>query len=245
METKELYKKYIDEKRGAWSEASINSESKRLNKAMPYITSDTWALWKWLGENYSKHSRVTIWTRIVAFYDWGIKRGHMQAPNPYSAFREDNPRCFQNFYERKPPGIAFADAKARIMTLSDPEIRNKCLQLLTSGMRWTESGTLTPEGYVIGKGGKLRRVYPMTGLGPMVPTTKYRKVLRALKKIDIKGPHRLRGIFLTELVRRKIDTFDLKEVAGWSSLQTAESYIAANHEKIRSLVGAVHMDAQN
>lgn len=240
----ELYQKYIEEKRGAWSVASINSESKRLNKVLPRLDGDCWALWRWLGDNYNKHSRVTIWTRIVAFYDWGIKRGHLQAPNPYSAFREDNPRCFQNFYERRPPGMTFADAKARIMTLSDPEIRNKCLQLLTSGMRWSESGTLTPEGYVLGKGGKTRRVYPMVGLGPMVSVSAYRKVLRTLKTIGIKGPHRLRGIFLTELVRRKIDTFDLKEVAGWSSLQTAESYIAANHEKIKGLVASVHEEVK-
>lgn len=237
---KEIYEKYIEAKRGAWSEASIRSESIRLNKVMDQLDGDGQKLWLALGAIYSKHTRVTVYNRVCAFFDWAIKKGHIVGPNPYALWREESPRCFQGFYVRRPPGMTFIDAKTRIETLKDPEMRAKCLQLLTSGMRWSESYTLTPDSYVTGKGGKLRRVYPMSGLGPMAAQDRYRAVLRQLKKLGIKGPHRLRGIFLTECVRRKVDTFDLKEIAGWSSLATAESYIQANQEKIKETIAKIH-----
>lgn len=231
-----LYSKYIQDKALVWTEASVRSERVRLNRVMSCIDGDAPRLWGTL-DDYGAYSRVTLWNRVVAFYDWGIEEGHLQAPNPYAVFRKKNKRRFTNVYERRPPEVTFEEARRRILTIGDTEIRNKCLQLLSGGLRWTESFTLA-DGYVLGKGNKSRRVYAVTPEGPVAGIGRYLAVLRALKKVGLK-PHKLRGIFLSELVRRGVNPFELKKVAGWSSLQTAESYIAANDDNIQKLVGAV------
>lgn len=239
---KEIYGKYIEAKKIGWSQASINSESIRLNKVMHVIDGDATKLWTELDARYSRHTRVTVFNRVSCFFDWAIKKQHLAGPNPYAAFREENPRCFQNFYVRKPADMTFLDTKQRIEQIPDMIPRRKCMQLLTTGMRWTESGTLTPDGFVTGKGNKIRQVYPMVGYAEVIDAD-YRCVLRWLKKVGIKGPHMLRKIFLTECVRRKMDPFDLQDTAGWASLNTAQSYIAANKENIRATIATIHAEA--
>lgn len=236
MDIKTLYCAYIKDKTPVWTEASVRSESVRLNRVMTCIDGDATRLWAAL-EDYGAYSRVTLFNRVVAFYDWGVEERALPAPNPYAIFRKKNKRRFTNQYDRRPPEMTFEEARARVLTIKDTEIRNKCLQLLSGGLRWTESYTLK-DGYVLGKGNKMRRVYAVTPEGPIAGAHRYRAVLRELKKHGLK-PHKLRGIFLSTLVRRGINPFELKKVAGWSSLQTAESYIATNDDNIMKLVGAV------
>lgn len=230
----ELYRKYIADMAPGWTTASIRSENTRLNRLWEVIDGDAGKLWAALSE-HGRYSRATYWTRVSAFMDWCIENGHATGPNPYRVFRKKHKRNFLGAYERRPPKDTMEDAYRRILTIENAAIRNKCLQLLTAGLRWTESFTLE-DGYVLGKGNKRRKVYPMPIAGPMAEKSQYGAVLRALKKIGISGPHKLRGIFLSDLVKRKIDSFELQKVAGWSSLATAQSYIHANDDRIAELV---------
>lgn len=239
---REIYAKYIEAKKIGWTEASVRSESIRLNKVMHLLDGDANKLWNEMVGRYGRHTRVTVFNRVSCFYDWAIKKGHIAGPNPYAIFREENPRLFQNFYVRKPSTLSFMDANRRVELIQDLQIRRKCLQLLTTGMRFTESNTLTPEGYVTGKGNKIRKVYPMASLAEVIAID-YRAGLRALKKVGINGFHMLRKIFLTECVRKGMNTFDLKTTAGWASLNTADSYIAANQQSIQEKISLIHAGA--
>jgi site-specific recombinase XerD len=244
---KTLYNEYIKEMSSTWSDSSTRSESTRLNKVLEYIDltqpedikKDKRAavLWDALAE-YNANARSTYWTRVVAFYDWCIENEKAKAPNPYRLFRKKNRRCFTNVYERKPCEKTFNEAYQAINKIEKVELRNRALLLLEGGLRHTESHTLK-DSYVIGKGGKQRRVYCRPITGPCSTPSQYSSLLRAVKEVLGVGPHKLRSIFANELVRKGANAFELKKAMGWSNLATAESYISANDDTIKKMVESV------
>lgn len=150
--------------------------------------------------------------------------------NVYDEWRKENARVFRNVYEKKKPTISYEEARAKCESLQEPA-RSKALQLLSGGLRYTESSTLR-DGQVVGKGGKVRNVYCLpTGANRQ----NYQAFRRALGRVGLK-PHDLRKIFLTRLVEKGVNQFELCEVAGWSSIATASSYINVNKSRLASLV---------
>jgi integrase len=216
--TNDLIMAYVTEKQFAPS--TQRSEAARLRQlARPLSDGRPETLYKAL-EKLAPYTRVTSWTRATAFVDWLIGRGDVVAPNAYV---------------RRTPDVSFAEAEARIKTLP-AATQNRALQILYSGMRWTESET-RQGGQVIGKGGKAREVFVPNVPGPEFQQS-YSTFLRQLGTVGLK-PHDLRKLALSRLVELGANEYELREIAGWSSLAPALSYIRTDKNKIRSLMKKV------
>jgi hypothetical protein len=230
---KEFYGQYVEAKSGVWSESSRRSESQRLNRLWDSIDGDAPKLWDAL-KDYGAYSRTTYWTRVSNYWDWLIEAGHTQPPNPYAEFKKKNPRPFRGQYKKEPCNIPFETLMEKIQQERNEAVRNKMAQLLEGGLRWTESHTLA-DGEVIGKGGKRRRVYVPEVDGPLATPSQYSAVLRACKRLGIRGPHKLRSARLSDLADGGANLFELMKFAGWSSPTVAQSYIEARDEKVQAL----------
>lgn len=235
--TKKLIAAYIADKRLAWAPTTLKTAHFQLDAYAHVISGIPLALWNEMEKRGLKpYSRVTVFARVTDFYQWLVDYGHVQGPNPYKQFKEKNARQFKNVYKTSKPKVSYEDAREAIGKLA-PEFRAKAMQLLTGGLRFTESFTVT-DGVVTGKGGKTRECFA-SAPHPGADGIEYRTFLRALKKATGLKPHDLRKIFLNELVNKGANPFELCEVAGWSNLNTAQSYIRTNQSQIRNLVQKV------
>jgi site-specific recombinase XerD len=232
----QMIEMYLADKQLAWAPTTLKSESHRLHAAAPMLNGNPLKLWQSL-EHHGPYGRATIWTRVSDFWQWCLDNNHISGGNPYRAFKQKNARLFKNVYERKTPEISFEEARARIATIQDNDVRNLAEQLLASGMRVSEPKTRDANGNVVGKGSKSRRVYGCNA-SDGYNVVNYQKLRRALAAVGLK-PHDLRKIFLTRLVELGANEFELCKVAGWESISTASSYIKANDERIKELVEQV------
>lgn len=219
---KDLIERYIKAHEFSWSESTKRSERYRLIGLSPVLDCVPDAVWEHLEKNFGAYSRITSWTRIVAFYDWLIESGLRPGPNQYRIWRKRNAKQFKHCYERKIPEIGFDEALRRIETIEDREIREACLILLRGGLRISELDTFDAgTNTVVGKGGKRRRVY----CGSFVLAGRSHAELRNfLRPLGLK-PHDLRKIAATEFRRRGLKDEDLLMVMGWNSMETARSYL--------------------
>jgi len=223
----ELIEKYVTAHENAWAESTKRSESSRLKRLASGITGDPARLWKFLERNLAPYSRVTAYTRVSDFWEWCIRKGHVQGPNRYAEWREENARLFKHVYQRKQPDLTYREARARVETLGCGEVREKCLQLLEGGLRYSESNTYDPASRtVVGKGGKRRRVY--TNRQPKWGYS-YSTLLRALRPLGL-TPHDLRKLAATEFRKRGLNEENLCKVMGWESFETARSYLQTEKE---------------
>jgi integrase len=232
---KTLYAEYIAYMAPKWSAASVRSERQRLTKLWNVIDGDPQKLWEAM-QYLHPHSRVTYWGRIASFWDWRIKKQGMAGPNQYAEFRTENPRCFRGKYVQKPCEQTVEELRAGIERIPDEhaDCRNKLLQLLEGGLRRTESYTLTPDGYVTGKGGKLRKVY-VSEYGPMAGQSRYSTMLRLCKEYTGVTPHKLRSARLTRVADNGGNMNELMKFAGWSSPGPAASYVNVREERLKAL----------
>lgn len=208
--------KFIDSKKHAWSDVTKRKVRSDLLRYKDAITGDAEELWESIS-HLSPYSRVTLWTRVSSYWDF-VSSG----PNPYKAWREQNARQFKNAYKRKTPEITYSAAKEAIAKIQDVEVRGKAMQLLVGGLRWSESFTVTEQGYCIGKGGKSRKVFV-----PPIEYTKSKSYFeKELKKVLDVTVHDLRKIRMTDLARQGLPPEDLCKIAGWSNFNTAASYLA-------------------
>lgn len=233
----QLIEKYLDDKKLAWAETTLKSERHRLNAAAPAIDGKAQTLWDALQE-HGAYGRQTIWTRVTDFYQWCLDNEHVQGGNPYRAFRQKNARQFKNVYTKKVPNISFEEIRARIQTIEDEEVRALAERILSGGLRYAESQQVEADGTVVGKGSKRRRVYVSVESDRVHNPINYQRLRRALATLSLR-PHDLRKAFLNRLVELGANEFELCEVAGWSSISTASSYIKANDERIKRLVQMV------
>jgi hypothetical protein len=231
----ELINKYIKSQKQSWTDTTLRSECYRLRTVAKLVSdvSNAKRVHDELSNCLKPYSLVTTWTRLVQYYDWLIEQGLVEGENPLKAFREKNKRLFKNSYVRKPASLSFEEARNRVNLLMGTPYFGLATFLLETGCRYTESLGFDGE-YVVGKGGKKRRVYT----GRKNPSFKhsYAAFYNALKKVGLK-PHDLRKIALSKLVEYGANVFELCEIAGWSSLNTAQSYIKANDKKLEGLVG--------
>ena len=235
MNTTQAVVEYLKDKTLAWSSSTLRSEEARLTGLAEVIDGNPQRLWDELERRQLKpYTRVTIWSRVCDFWQWRIDAGQETGPNSYRVFRKRYAKQFKNVYVRKTPDVSFTEAKALIETLPE-EFRWKALELLTGGLRYTESSTLK-DGLVVGKGGKVRSVFPEVTAPDFKAS--YQRFLRALKGVGLK-PHMLRKIFATAFVNQSENPFLLMEVMGWSNITTAQSYVSANKDKARRLVEQV------
>lgn len=215
---------YLNAKKEDWASSTQDSERHRLNSVKEHIDGKPERLWT-NTQQLGKYSRQTTWSRVTSFYDFLIDNGYQKGPNPYRAWRREKGTRFKNAYTRRTPDVSFAEALALITGICDSAVRSHCQFLLYTGARFEESLNVSSTGTVIGKGGKERTLHIPETVDVSLRAP-YQQVRRALAKVGLK-PHTLRKILLTELARQGANPFVLCEVAGWSSLAPATSYITA------------------
>lgn len=221
MMNREWISQYLESKRFAWAARTLLNEGYRLRGMAEQLeTLEPVQLWEHLLANLSPYSRVTTWVRVTDFAEWSIQQGLMAGPNRYAEFRARNAKAFKNVYTPKLPKISFQEAEARIMTLEDEDVRDKALQLLRGGLRYTESLSVN-DGRVVGKGGKVRDVY----VGATNYKRSYATLQRRLREIGLTA-HTLRKLCASQLARDGMREADLCEAFGWASFQTAKIYLA-------------------
>jgi hypothetical protein len=227
---------YLESKRLAWSPSTQRSEAARLNAWATHLDGNPSTLWAEMERReMGRYSRVTTWTRIVQLVDW------LRAPsrplsactvNPYKAWRAENARLFKNAYVRRKPEVTFEEAERLLKTLP-ADVQRRGLEILGSGMRYTEAAS-HEDGHVVGKGGLVREVFV-----PRVDGPEYRRAyttfVRHLRSVGLK-PHDLRKLALTRLVELGANEFELCEIAGWTSLAPARSYIKVKRQRVEGLM---------
>jgi hypothetical protein len=227
---KEMIEQYVKAQEHSWSDTTRRSERYRLNALVPVLTGRPEDLWTHLEQNSGAYSRVTAWTRVVSLYDWMLESGFRSGTNPYRIWRKRNARLFKHCYQRRLPSIGFEEACRRIEAIEDRAVREACFSLLRRGLRISELDTFDPgTNTVLGKGGKRRRVYgevsqhrrPDAKLG-----SGFIARLRGCLALSGLKPHDLRKIAATEFRRRGLKEEDLLKVMGWTSMETAKSYLA-------------------
>jgi len=236
---KNFIQKYLTEKKLAWADTTIRSTKYRLMSISDVLTlQDPLALWTHI-ERLKPYSRVTVFTNVVSFFDWLLEEKHLTGVNEYKKFRRKNAKLFKNAYRTRKPTVSYQEAEHRIGTIKDGEVRSKCLELLSAGLRYTESLSRV-DGGVIGKGGKWREIFTKKyKLKPSPWSKSYSHLRRHLANIGLK-PHDLRKLFLTELVKHNANEFELCQIAGWASITTASSYIKTERNRLEELVNHVH-----
>ncbi len=225
-----FYPQYLKSMENVWSDSAYRSESCRLNRLWDYIDGNPQKLWDAMAD-YHPNARATYWTRVTTFYEWCIEEKLLPAPNPYRVWRKKNKRCFQNVYQRRPCKIPYEEAKAKLLCISNEAHRNKALQLLEGGLRFSESFTLK-DSFVIGKGNKPRRVYCREIAGPCITPSQYSSFLRTIKGVLGVGPHKLRSIMLSTYYKKTRDPKKLKDLAGWASYGPTDSYVAEFNDEM-------------
>jgi len=223
---KDLINKYIEAHTLAWTEATIRAERSRLNSVAYSLNGDPLKLWAAI-EKKAPYTRLTTWIRVINFWEWLIESELMTGKNNYKLWRQTNARQFKHVYERKTPQVGYLRAERLIHKIQDKEVRNKCLQLLRGGLRYSESFTVDEQGYVTGKGGKKRKAF----VGPCGYKRSHSYLSRTLMAVAGLTPHMLRKIRATDLAKRGMKEADLCQAFGWSSFETAKCYIAPMKEK--------------
>jgi site-specific recombinase XerD len=233
-----MVNKYIESKKLSWSESTVKSEQSRLKHASD-MTLGPVAHYLKLKDELKPYALKTTFIRLSDFMQWQIDEAIIQGPNTYKTFMKKNAKLFKGVYEKEKIEIGFKEAVQRIKGIADTEVREKAIQLLSTGMRWTESFTLDDLGMVTGKGNKRRRVFNKQAVEFIQSKSSFaRKLFRAT---GLK-PHGLRKLFANEMVKRGFSSADLMQVMGWSDISTATSYLQAKKddelaEKLKLLVG--------
>lgn len=235
MNVNQLIDQYLESRKLAWSESTKRSERYRLEGLAAHIDGNAHTLWNELERrNIKPYTRLTIFTRVATFWRWALNKGFVEGKNDYERFKDENARQFKNVYQPKKPALTFEEAKERIQGIRNRDIQQYALGLLESGLRVSEPERITADGVVLGKGNKPRMAYTDYFEAGRTRLDYYR-LRKALGEIGLK-PHDLRKLFLTEVVKAGANEFELKEIAGWASIQTASSYIKTNTDRMRQLV---------
>jgi integrase len=243
MNIENVIKEYLSSKREDWASSTQTSEMHRLESVKDLLDGNPETLWNGIS-GLAKYSKVTVWSRVTALWDFCVDHGYTKGPNPYRAFRTAKSARFKNAYTRKTPDMSFDEARSRLESISDPAVRAHALFILYTGARFGESCTVGSDGTVTGKGGRVRTLHVPPGLETAAKAP-YHRVRRALAGLGLK-PHMLRKILLTRLAALGADVFELCEIAGWSSPAPAMSYVrAAGVKQLMNTVQGGTLDVRN
>lgn len=228
MDSKELISNFIESKKYAWNELTQKNEKGRLMKLSDHITGNPMDLMQAL-EGVASYTFVSLWNRVIEIYD--LKNAN---DNPYRKFKRENTRLFRNYYQRRNVDVSFSEAVSLVNGIEDEETRNKALDLLHTGLRWSESQA-EEDGHVLGKGGKLRRVFRSGDTKPVIYSKHRSTFFRELKKVGLTA-HMLRKLAATRLAELGMREQDLCKVFGWSSFETAKHYIQPKRDEEISIM---------
>lgn len=230
---KELIEAYLNTKKFAWEDTTLKSERARLQAHADKIPQGPEAHYLAIKDSLGAFSIKKIFQRCAAFETFTYKTTR------YQEFMDTNRRLFKHVYEKEKIEIGFEEARIKILAIKDPEVRAKALDLLTTGMRWSESFTIDGQGTVVGKGGKRRRVYNSKAARFI---RSYSTFLRKLYRATGLKPHTLRKIYVTHLLRQGIPIHEVKDIVGHKSIETTAIYAQSRKEEelsdtLRKMVG--------
>ena len=237
---KELIEQYIEHKSLSWSPSTVRSERYRLRRLIGHDVQDPRALFLKLRMEMKLYSLKTLFVRAGEFYQWLMDSGHVEGnQNVFKTFLKENAGAFKGVYAKEKVSVTFKEAREAIHGISDAEVRARALRLLTTGMRYSEADT-EESGYIRGKGSKERRLFGNHQGGDAAAFSKsYSTFRRYLKDVGLK-PHTLRKLFASELVHNGVDVSDLQTIMGWSSMQTASSYLQPRKDsELDKVVGGI------
>ncbi len=233
MVGKKQIQAYLESKKEVWAITTLRSEEARLNCLLPFLDGNPEKLWTAL-QDYKPYARVTAWTRVTALWSFSFPG----QKNAYVVFRQLNARRFKNAYVRKPARFEYAELQEKIETIPDEAARRIARHLIKTGLRYSETYAVQ-DGAVVGKGGKSRPVLGQPSPQSELPVMTYRRFQKAIALAGLTSKD-FRQVFATQLVRQGlVNDFDLLRIMGWSSVETARSYVAARKDgELKSRVAA-------
>lgn len=229
------------------SETTKKLRLRALNRHGTKIYCDPGDIFAYLKDTVGlKANTIKSTMRIFSSYlDWMVERGE-RTENRIKPWMRKHRKLFakewQDFQERLEGLPSMEEAIRRVEAITDEEVRKKALQLLHTGMRWSESFTIEQidesTGRIVGKGGKVRKVF-----GPWarpIPFTRDRSnFARCLRKQADLGIHDLRRIKASHIAEISDgNIFLLREIFGWSSVVTAQQYIKTDESELRKVMEA-------
>ena len=215
---------YLKAHKFAMAASTYNSRKYRLHKWGRLIDGNAHRLYSALSDHGSAPYTIkTTFIIAAGYWDWCNGAAH---GNPYREFMKKYRQLFLYAYTKEQLTTDYESARSMINGIEDSTIKGHALFLLNSGLRLSESYKVFEKGnryYVEGKGGKVREVFftPPFKLAPR------RALYSTLKRLGLK-PHSLRKLFATKLVKGGMDLQDVCKVMGWSSLNTAMSYLQSS-----------------
>ena len=215
----------------SWAPATLRAAGYTLGRYMNPPPQYAEQLWKDL-EHLAPYARNTAWIRCAHYYEWLIENRTVHGENQFKAFAKKHKRLFRGAYRPEKLTVTFQEAEKLVASLPDGDIRRTALRMLYGAQRWSD--TACGDGLVVGKGNKVRQDYsPETLRGP---SAAYSRVYKALKALGLK-PHTLRKLALNKMVDKGATVADLMEVAGWSSMSTAASYLQPKeHKRLKEML---------
>lgn len=233
---------YLKEKELSWSPKTVKTVRATISMLLPYINGNARRLWDRLEETRKPYSRVSAWGNVCSFWDY--LQGETNEENPYRSFRHRNNRLFKNKYVRRTEALSVTDATKLIEEkVKDPGIKRKALELLQTGMRFSESLTFK-DGMITGKNDLVRAVFLPQIEGPEF-TISYHTFWKTLKRETGLKPHDLRKSFLNSVVKdEKANVFELTQMAGWKNLETGRSYINVSSSRVEEIFRSIQKRAK-
>lgn len=225
---------YLEVASRGWSMASQSSEAARLRKLVPILEQcgfNAETIYNELFKTMSPYTIRTTFVRLKRLYDFCVRMELLPsgaANNPFEHYMTivaPNKFKMANVYKPKEVGSNYTSVKAQIQSIVDAGTRASLLFLLQTGLRVSElyklqQDTLTGNWYVKGKGGKLRSVM----FAPPEKIAGKWAMQKELVKLKLTF-HSLRKLAATQLANSGLAANDLQTVFGWSSINTAQSYL--------------------
>lgn len=242
MNLEKMIDAYIASKSGSWSKSTLNSEKYRLRGVQVSQLTDGAALYEYLSKErgLKPYPLRTMFIRVGDFVEFLMSAGHLpRGENKVKEFFKTNAQLFKHAYSKKEVAMTFEEAAKKLNAMEDENLRSKALQLLYTGMRYTESLSLL-NGSVEGKGGWHREV-PMAATTPTKYDQSYSTLYRALKKIGLSA-HMLRKLCATKLVELGATEADLMKIMGWRNSQMASLYVQAGRTKSLTQKMTAHLN---
>lgn len=215
--TKEHVETYLETKKEAWAKTTIVTARAKLNSVVHLMACPASFHASLVELGYKPYSVKQYFVIVSKF-------ASSFGDDSYSQYVTAHAQAFKNAYAPKVLEVTFDEAKRAIDAIGDKEHARQLKGLLQSGLRISEPLTLDVSGAVVGKGGKLRKA-PNADKVVKAPMTK--QIRRALKEATGLVPHDLRKLFATQAVAKGAQSADLCKLMGWSSIETAMSYLQA------------------
>jgi integrase len=212
-------REYINAQANKWAPTTLRSESARLYAASDVLDCPPLEAHERLGTRLKPYALKTTMLRLADYraflgdYSW-------------KEFIKRNARLYKNAYTRRTEDvITFEEATRRAALLQDVQAKNIINELLHTGMRASEVRTRSGNN-VLGKGSKQRKVFGQALLSDSERSEiGYREIYSACKAIGI-TPHQLRKAYINKIARSgRVTEVDMLKIMGWSSLETAKSYL--------------------